>query len=591
MISYMMARSARMALAMLIGFAPLPALAAQISVAPDIQQFNTGAGEAQSTVVPPGKKNQCMVGRFVATTDWVRPSTTDGVITNGVAHWRDLDGAHEGDSTIDTPPTAAMFTYGSNDHRLVVMPNGDLIYEIQAFTKQPLTPKPAWFDYTFRGDFGPGARTAMLVWRSTDCGGSFQFLSETDSAALAGRQCGNPQYLDPKNVTATHKFDMGGTDGPWLGYSMDAGLLVMSYRCVGYLAADNTPGAAWALGKAIDRTLVLTSPDGATWTEQASTPPSSWGAQVVMSAKPAPPIAMTMSVGLAIAHKSLGVGETLNYIFGPSASVSGATWGWDPTSYQLPSDNMHTWLWATNVATRVPGSPAFLLAFPNTLTPTTTVVVGGSGNLPLNKVPVKSVANGFRVFFYDATKTNATFDEIAPIVPTVSGPQSIIMHVTVADPGVGPLLLYWYDVNGVTKTATVRGRVIYGYGQASGDFDIRRVAGVPTPFTIVPKKGNAPYWYGDYNSASGYGLPKPKLALYGPTYKYYPFWVEPDGTVRFTEVTVTLPGPAIVAPTTIQSALKPIPVQVKPVLTLSPNERNSQTEHDHAPQLRRPAAR
>jgi hypothetical protein len=60
--------------------------------------------------------------------------------------------------------------FGTNDHNLVSLANGDLIFSTGAFSKKHVDPfpKPGWFDYTYRGEFGPGARTVLLTWRSTD---------------------------------------------------------------------------------------------------------------------------------------------------------------------------------------------------------------------------------------------------------------------------------------------------------------------------------------------------------------------------------------------------------------------------------------
>jgi len=48
-----------------------PANAQQVFVA-DTATLNLGAGEAQSTVVAPGKKTQCQQGRFLVTTRGAR---------------------------------------------------------------------------------------------------------------------------------------------------------------------------------------------------------------------------------------------------------------------------------------------------------------------------------------------------------------------------------------------------------------------------------------------------------------------------------------------------------------------------------------
>ena len=155
------------------------------------------AGEAQSTVVPPSAKPAaCRRGRLLASIDGRRPPAT------GLVLGRDL-GATDPTATVqgtfDAPPNQVDYAFGTNDHDLVALPNGDVLYLTGAFTRRPLTPKPAWFDVAYRGSFGPGARTSLMVWRSTDCGATFHFVSEFDPAQAGDGSCALPQH--PRKTT------------------------------------------------------------------------------------------------------------------------------------------------------------------------------------------------------------------------------------------------------------------------------------------------------------------------------------------------------------------------------------------------------
>jgi hypothetical protein len=68
--------------------------------------------------------------------------------------------------------------------------------------------------------------------------------------------------------------------------------------------------------------------------------------------------------------------------------------------------------------------------------------------------------------------------------------------------------------------------------------------GVPASFGL----GAPGYWFGDYQTAGGFvsafaqsqGQGAFKAILQqGTHYNYYPMWIEPDGTVRYTSVSYT----------------------------------------------------
>lgn len=149
-------------------------------------------GEMQSTVIGPGQHAKCPAGRILITTDLP-------VGTTGTIKYRDLTnppGAVVTSTVQDAPGAGTTFRYGTADHDLVALPNGDILYITGAFSRAPVTPKPAWFDQTYRWDFGPGARTVVLTWRSKNCGETFEYVPELlyDPATENGGWCALPQY-------------------------------------------------------------------------------------------------------------------------------------------------------------------------------------------------------------------------------------------------------------------------------------------------------------------------------------------------------------------------------------------------------------
>ena len=109
--------------------------------------------------------------------------------------------------------------------------------------------------------------------------------------------------------------------------------------------------------------------------------------------------------------------------------------------------------------------------------------------------------------------------------------ENVAMHLAAIDPGGGfPVLVYWTDIDIASRTATIRGRLVGAAGPISADFDIARQAGSRAKWNL--DEASDAYWYGDYRTGSGFHVPGSGAA----TYNYYPIWVQPDGTVRFTEV-------------------------------------------------------
>lgn len=149
---------------------------------------NNNVGEIQSTVIPPGTKG-CEEGRILVTNDWVRGA-------NGTVNWMRVAPLFDtsNDSTFDAPDANTMLS--TNDHDLVYVGDREVWYVTGAFTKRPFFVKgPNWGPQTFRNDFGSGARSNVVVWRSTDCGQSFHRddTLEFDPAVMGDGTCALPQ--------------------------------------------------------------------------------------------------------------------------------------------------------------------------------------------------------------------------------------------------------------------------------------------------------------------------------------------------------------------------------------------------------------
>lgn len=630
-------------LAAVLAWAPY-ACAFGAGVAPDDQSFAVEAGETQSTVVPPGLKTQCPSGRFIVTNDWVRPSTTPGLQTTGVARWRDLNGGAEGASVVDAPPNAADYSFLTNDHNIVVLSNGDVIYQTGAGSKRPIggpslglgragpfglaknlsIAKPDWFDVTFRGDFGPGARTALLAWKSTDCGETFQFLSELDSFGLGWEDCASPQAMaaDYTPVRPEQKFDMGGTDGPWLGIDHATGELMATQGCVGSalkkfstVAGTDVFGKkkvveGLGLGEPIGKTYLYTSADsGATWRARGAYQ-NYWGWRMPAVSRGQAGYAAAFGASLLLGGLN-AKGEIPGWSVKPAPAGSTSwdgKWFWEnPKWYPLGADGKRHVNrvctngvgWGVAVESRVPGSNAILLAFPASLKPPakTPASAGVSPKAAIVgaikdklKIPEAlggpsggaaaappALTHGFRLVLYRPDTDEMS--ELPPALPVGGTVDQAVMQLNFIDPGDGPILAYWYDVDAASETAIIRGRMILGPDRMSKDFDISRAGGKARAFSLIRTDGGTSickvpgsYWFGDYKTAGGFKAGTPRasglkgglaaLRANGVLYRYFPMWVEPDKTIRYTEIShLESPQAAASAPAADIEELPPIALE------------------------------
>ena len=108
----------------------------------------------------------------------------------------DLDAVPQQPEFFSEGLNAANYSFNSNDHDLVRLQNGDVLYALGAMSKAPIPGgEPPWFHAVYRNSFGPGTRSVLLVWRSTDCGKTFKYepAMEFDSGSVGDGTCGLPQ--------------------------------------------------------------------------------------------------------------------------------------------------------------------------------------------------------------------------------------------------------------------------------------------------------------------------------------------------------------------------------------------------------------
>ncbi len=507
----------------------LAAVADPIIEVGNANSINVRAGEAQSTVVPPDKNRFCQSGRFLVSDDLViytNNQTRPGVFGRNLNSL----GANNIQSTFDSVPTQGSILVGQ-DHDMVTLNNGEVLYLTAVSLRMPLTNKPAWFDIAYRDDFGPGARTGIGVWRSRDCGNTFQWMTLIDTALLelgGGSSCGMPQLprkTTAPGTTAKPVYDMGGSDGPLAKVDAATGKVYMTIQCVGYKQKSSSSNV-FELDetKPLNTTVVMVSSNNG----------NSWGTLGLLPAR-------SWRFGIAPFESNRIVFGTWNALFfgkinqdkdyeieSMAQRPPGGAPSWNFAQAQplfYNKDNNPTGAIAVNIANhpivvRSPGTPNdenLIFADPGTIT------ANGKSSL------------GFNLWLFN--RTTRKWLALDPIVPTNQNLNSIAMHLVAIDLGKGPVMLYWTDVDGATKKAKVRGRVITGDGEYSDDFNIT---------ADTWSLDHPTYWYGDYQTAGGYiglppqrGFPNPRnFTIRRQGYTFYPMWIQPDNTIRFAQVTV-----------------------------------------------------
>jgi hypothetical protein len=512
----------------------------KVSPAPGAVQYRVGKvqtvgfggvspGEAQSTVIPPGANSACPAGVLLISDDWLRPPSS-------IVRARPLSGDKTDIiSTFDSPPHPANYYYVTNDHDLIALSDGSVLYLTGAGTKEPLKKKPAWWDVAYRGTFGPGARGNFMVWRSTDCGATFHYLSQLDPAEMEDGSCANPQ---PPLDSSGH-YNMGGSDGQLVKLDPSDGTLYLTFRCVGNEGETDKKGKFQLTKKWLDKTLVARSIDnGVSWKSMGFIDGVDWWRFGILPVGKR--VAFAFSNDMIFADPSRGKLE-----FEPAQPLVGKHGGFNQTTKPFnpnPSPDPYIFanIWGNTVIARAGESQGLLFAFP------TIMKEGKEGK------EGKERTNGYSVFFYDPFDSG-THSEIKDIVPVNDSSEDYVMDVTAIDLGSGPVLLYWTDVNTASHKSKIRGRIIASLGHYSSDFDITGEIDL-----TLPAKGYYPkspsYFYGDYHTASGYIQQRGPVLARKNIYHFYPLWVDRTGGARYAVVSV--------------SEDAPLPVGVQPPLQL-----------------------
>lgn len=495
------------------------------SVAPGVSsvRLTPGSGEVQSAIIAPGKNAQCPAGRLFFSMDADWPPQTGSIVG------ADLNNpANQIQATFETEPDSAHDAFLTNDNDLLSLPNGDLLFVWGFRTSAPLNPKPGWFDVTFYLDpnnnpVSPaGVRRGEIVYRSQDCGQSFQFMSKIDPARVGDGSCADPQ---PHGTYTPPPFLNGGTDGQLT--KVLGGNVYMTTDCVGFL--PDMSSSSFALSSTpVNRTYVLQSTDeGASWNTLGYITGLGWRTDIELLANGDLAFAFGTNGVLGFGHSQPGG----TYAFSTAALQTNVPFGW------AKSNNFPTGMFANRYAsallTRGFSANVVTLAYPAAMTDSQNTIV-----------------DGYELYFYN--ENSYQLSEDAPIFPAVHSSGNYTLYVTAVDPGQGPILLYWMDVNANENRATMMGRLLLADGTYSNDFPIAEtIEGFPSEqahggivtraysFSIPPASPGSAVFYGDYHTAGAYSVSSVGSKTTTATHHYYPIWIESDNRVHYSHVEVT----------------------------------------------------
>lgn len=458
--------------------------------------INIGGGESQSTIVPPNvKPQQCPAGRILMTNDHLHPPTA------GFLKGRDLDKPDGPDveTKFNMPNMNGYKLDGTADHDLITLSNGNVLYVTAAWKNSPIS--APWASQTSRGDFGPNARTTMLVWRSKDCGATFDFLGELDPIKYETGLCAQPQLLyDQKGLPkTTGPWNMGGTDGQLVTYNAKTGHLYMTHPCVGFNAVPGKTPYALNPGDPVAKMLIAVSyNEGEDWHSVGFTNSgvTQWRSGVIPSDDDGQ-VVLGYRDGFIFGKNVQGTGK---YVYGQPVYPAGGQY----TTPTFPQNDPYIFAFmrAHTLIGRTPGTKGgYFVVYPS--------ADGSKGK-------------GVRIAFYDPA--SGKVGTPAAILPAVPDATNFLLHPVLIDNGTVTPFLYWTDVNYTAKKATVRGCLVLGPQKLGNVVQLSKEFELPKTH----------YWFGDYETAGAF-----HTATSGSwSDVYYPMWPEPDNTLHFARVSI-----------------------------------------------------
>lgn len=231
-------------------------------------------------VIPPSLNPDCPAGKLIVMTGQPR-GFRRMIISDLFTNTQQLNTAKGTNLSLDIDSN---FQKLATDNQIIRLKNGNLLAIKLGFLWEPITPKPFWGDWLMNdvSNYQKMSRDGIFIYRSTDCGTTWNLLSKIDATKICAGQYGVPKPADDdkdglqdKDNKGTKIYRSNGFDRQEVYYDEGTNMIYLSTQVASgayqrpdgiqmpaiskyavFVSSDQ--GATWHLGKEnIDKALLV----------------------------------------------------------------------------------------------------------------------------------------------------------------------------------------------------------------------------------------------------------------------------------------------------------------------------------------------
>jgi len=145
-------------------------------------------------VLAPGQNPACPNGKIIVMTGQPRPDRRM-IISDLMTNDKKINTAKGTNITLSINPSIEKL---ATDNHVIKLNDGSLLAFKLGFLWSSLNPKPFWWNWysSDSSSFEPGTRDAVFIYKSTDCGLTWNNISKIDAATIDNGQYGVPKMED-----------------------------------------------------------------------------------------------------------------------------------------------------------------------------------------------------------------------------------------------------------------------------------------------------------------------------------------------------------------------------------------------------------
>lgn len=219
-------------------------------------------------VIAPGSNNNCPNGKIVVMTG--QPRADRRMIISDLQNSEGKINTAKGTNVqLDIDPD---FEKLATDNQIIKLKNGDLLAIKLGFLWKPISPKPSWGDwitdkYT---DYKTMARDAVYIYKSSDCGTSWNRVSVIDATKIDKGQYGVPkkakdQEDEDGDISDTTLYHSNGFDRQEVYYDRTSNLIYMTTQVASGAYIKKAKGLDIPVPKLDHYALFVSADNGVTW--------------------------------------------------------------------------------------------------------------------------------------------------------------------------------------------------------------------------------------------------------------------------------------------------------------------------------------